>query len=179
MQVQLLVERDQNECIVRLAGTAYTFKRNEHGHLVSDITDHDDIKWVTDPIHNTAFKAYSAPKAKTIITCGKMEFNVEDFGVAPGLAREGGSIQEKKVIEEIVHDEKVVGSGNLSNPLKTLQKNSRTRCRPTLGMRAAKTHLPRLLLGQPRNVPFIQKRGRRDLRRGAKADGSRCNCYGG
>jgi hypothetical protein len=115
MQVQLLVERDQNECIVRLAGTAYTFKRNEHGHLVSDITDHDDIKWVTDPIHNTAFKAYSAPKAKTIITCGKMEFNVEDFGVAPGLAREGGSIQEKKVIEEIVHDEKVVGSGNLSN----------------------------------------------------------------
>ena len=66
MQVQLLVERDQNECIVRLAGTAYKFKRNEYGHLVSDITDYDDIKWVTDPTHNTTFRAYSDPKKKII-----------------------------------------------------------------------------------------------------------------
>lgn len=65
MQVQLLVERDQNECIVKLAGTAYKFKRNEYGHLVSEITDHDDIRWVSDPHHNTAFKAYSAPKKIT------------------------------------------------------------------------------------------------------------------
>jgi hypothetical protein len=62
MQVQLLVERDQNECIVKLAGTAYKFKRNEYGHLVSDITDHDDIKWVSDPMHSTSFKVYSKPK---------------------------------------------------------------------------------------------------------------------
>ena len=62
MQVQLLVERDQNECIVNLAGTAYKFKRNEHGHLVSDITDQDHIKWVSDPFHNTAFKVYSVLK---------------------------------------------------------------------------------------------------------------------
>ena len=66
MQVQLLVERDQNERIVKLAGTAYKFKRNEYGHLVSEITDQDDIKWVLDPHHNTAFKAYSAPKKKII-----------------------------------------------------------------------------------------------------------------
>jgi hypothetical protein len=66
MQVQLLVERDQNECIVRLAGTAYKFKRNEHGHLVSEITDHDDIKWVSDPRHNTAFKPYSVPQKRVL-----------------------------------------------------------------------------------------------------------------
>ena len=66
MQVQLLVERDQNECIVNLAGTAYKFKRNEYGHLVSDITDQEHIKWVSDPNHNTAFKAYSVPKKKII-----------------------------------------------------------------------------------------------------------------
>jgi hypothetical protein len=62
MQVQLLVERGQNECIVRLAGTAYIFKRNEYGHLVSDFTDHDDIKWVSHPHHDTAFKLYSVPQ---------------------------------------------------------------------------------------------------------------------
>jgi hypothetical protein len=66
MQVQLFVERDQNECIVNLAGTAYKFKRNEHGHLVSEITDQEHIKWVMDPYRNTAFKAYSAPKNKII-----------------------------------------------------------------------------------------------------------------
>ena len=64
MQVQLLVERDQNECVVKLAGTAYKFKRNEYGNLVSDITDLEHIKWVTDPYHNTVFKAYSIPKKK-------------------------------------------------------------------------------------------------------------------
>lgn len=66
MQVQLLVERDQNECIVKLAGTAYKFERNEHGHLVSDITDQEHIKWISDPHHNTAFKVYSPPE-KTVI----------------------------------------------------------------------------------------------------------------
>jgi len=65
MQVQLLVERDQNECTVKLAGTAYKFKRNEHGHLVSEITDQEHIKWVSDP-HNTSFKMYAPPKAKVI-----------------------------------------------------------------------------------------------------------------
>jgi hypothetical protein len=72
MQVQLFVERDQNECIVNLAGTAYKFKRNEHGHLVSEITDQEHIKWVTDPYHNTAFKAYSAPKKKIIEVVDKV-----------------------------------------------------------------------------------------------------------
>lgn len=81
MQVQLLVERNQDECIVKLAGTAYTFKRNEHGHLVSEITDQDHLRWVMDPSHHTAFKVYSEPKEKTIITGGKVEFNNKDFGV--------------------------------------------------------------------------------------------------
>lgn len=66
MQVQLLVERDQNECIVKLAGTAYKFKRNEYGHLVSEITDQEHIKWVSDPMHNTSFRLYNVPKKKVI-----------------------------------------------------------------------------------------------------------------
>ena len=65
MQVQLLVERDQNECIVNLAGTAYKFKRNDHGHLVSDITDQEHIKRISDPFHNTAFKEYNVLKKIT------------------------------------------------------------------------------------------------------------------
>ena len=65
MQVQLLVERDQNECIVNLAGTAYKFKRNDHGHLVSDITDQEHIKRISDPFHNTAFKEYNVLKMIT------------------------------------------------------------------------------------------------------------------
>jgi hypothetical protein len=65
MQVQLLVERDQNECIVNLAGTAYKFKRNDHGHLVSDITDQEHIKRILDPFHNTAFKEYNVLKKIT------------------------------------------------------------------------------------------------------------------
>ena len=65
MQVQLLVERDQNECIVNLAGTAYKFKRNDHGHLVSDITDQEHIKRISDPFHSTAFKEYSVLKKIT------------------------------------------------------------------------------------------------------------------
>jgi len=76
MQVQLFVERDQNECIVNLAGTAYKFKRNEHGHLVSEITDMEHIKWVSDPSHHTSFKAYNPPGEKKII-----EENIDD-GVA-------------------------------------------------------------------------------------------------
>ncbi len=62
MQVQLLVERDQNECVVKLAGRAYKFKRNECGDIVSDIYDEEHIKWVSDPHHNTSFKMYSIPK---------------------------------------------------------------------------------------------------------------------
>jgi hypothetical protein len=61
MQVQLFVDRDQNECIVNLAGTAYKFKRNEHGHLVSEITDQEHIKWVSASV-NTSFRLYVPPK---------------------------------------------------------------------------------------------------------------------
>ena len=65
MQVQLFVERDQSECIVNLAGTAYKFKRNEHGHLVSEITDQEHIKRISDPFHSTAFKEYNVLKKIT------------------------------------------------------------------------------------------------------------------
>jgi hypothetical protein len=89
MQVQLLVERDQNECIVRLAGTAYTFKRNEYGHLVSDITDHGDIKWVTDPTHNTAFREYIIPGKKIIEEMVDESVPVADIPeVVPEVAQE-------------------------------------------------------------------------------------------
>lgn len=67
MQVRLLVERDQDECFVKLAGTTYKFKRNEHGQLVADISDQEHIKWVSDPTHNTSFKLYSPPKEKVVV----------------------------------------------------------------------------------------------------------------
>ena len=88
MQVQLLVERDQNECIVKLAGRAYKFKRNEYGHLVSDITDQEHIRWASDPTHNTSFKLYSEPKKKIIeeVANEVAEKVVEEAGmVAPGV----------------------------------------------------------------------------------------------
>lgn len=66
MQVQLLVERDQSECVVKLAGTAYTFKRNEHGHFVSEINDIAHIKFVSDPSNKTSFRLYSPPEKKVI-----------------------------------------------------------------------------------------------------------------
>jgi hypothetical protein len=66
MQIQLLVERGQDEHIVNLAGTAYKFRRNEHGHLVSEITEPKTIDWVTDP-HRVSFVPYVMPRPKTII----------------------------------------------------------------------------------------------------------------
>ena len=63
MQVRLLVERGQDECIVKLAGTSYKFKRNEHGHLVAEITDLLSIQWVSDP-RNSSFIPYTLPKPK-------------------------------------------------------------------------------------------------------------------
>lgn len=62
MQVQLLVERDQSTCVVKLDGYAYTFKRNKYGHLVSNIDNEDHLRWVADPSHNTSFRIYAEPK---------------------------------------------------------------------------------------------------------------------
>jgi hypothetical protein len=67
MQVQLLVERNQSECVVKLAGTAYTFKRNEYGHFVADILSADHFAWVNNPTNSASFKVYSAPERKAII----------------------------------------------------------------------------------------------------------------
>ena len=86
MQVQLLVERGQDECVVRLAGTAYKFKRNEHGHLVSDITDHDDLKWVSDPRNGTAFKEYIDPQKNILDEAIDDAMPVADIPDASGEA---------------------------------------------------------------------------------------------
>lgn len=86
MLIQLLVERDQNTCFVKLAGTAYKFERNEHGHLVANITDVEHIRWVNDPI-NTSFKEYRLPKP-TIV-----EETVEDT-VDTGEVPEGEEAAE-------------------------------------------------------------------------------------
>jgi hypothetical protein len=66
MLVRLMVERGQDVCSVKLAGAFYTFKRNEHGHLVSDISDLLTIKWVSDP-RNSSFMPYNPPKSKGTI----------------------------------------------------------------------------------------------------------------
>lgn len=67
MQVRLMVERGQNECVVKLAGRSYKFTRNEHGHLVSEITDLPTIAWVSDT-RNSAFLPYSPPKPDPIVS---------------------------------------------------------------------------------------------------------------
>jgi hypothetical protein len=59
-----LVERDQSECIAKLAGTAYTFKRNEYGHFVADVLSADHIAWVNNPYNAASFKVYSVPEKK-------------------------------------------------------------------------------------------------------------------
>lgn len=66
MLIQLLVERDQNTCVVKLAGTTYTFKRNAHGHLVANIENEEHIRWVSNPSHNTSFKIYANPKKEPV-----------------------------------------------------------------------------------------------------------------
>ena len=102
MQVQLLVERDQNECVVKLAGMAYKFKRNESGHLVSEITDGEHIKWVSDPMHNTSFKIYGAPKKKIIeevideVVVGKVVEEVEGASVVEACEPVPGTIAENE-----------------------------------------------------------------------------------
>lgn len=63
MLVRLMAERDSNECTTKMAGTTYKFKRNEYGHLVTEVTDVNHIAWVGDP-HNSAFLPYAIPKPK-------------------------------------------------------------------------------------------------------------------
>ena len=96
MQVQLLVERDQNECIVNLAGTAYKFKRNDHGHLVSDITDQEHIKRISDPFHSTAFKEYSVLK--------KITEEVVDDAVVTEVTDAVTTVTEMPVHEQVGKD---------------------------------------------------------------------------
>lgn len=79
MQVQLLVERNQSECVVKVAETAYTFKRNEYGHFVTDILSADHMAWVNDPHHSGSFKLYITPEKK--ITDGRKDGTMEQTGV--------------------------------------------------------------------------------------------------
>jgi hypothetical protein len=60
MLIRLLVDRGQNEPAISLAGERYIFKRNEFGHLVTDISDPSTIKWVTSPL-NKSFEEYVVP----------------------------------------------------------------------------------------------------------------------
>lgn len=66
MLVRLMAERDANECTTKMAGTTYKFKRNEYGHLVTEVIDAEVIKFV-EHAHNTAFMPYTIPKPKTSI----------------------------------------------------------------------------------------------------------------
>jgi hypothetical protein len=75
MQVQLLVERNQSECVVKVSGTAYTFKRNEYGHFVADILSADHMAWVNHPNHSGSFKVYITPEKK--VTDGQKDGTME------------------------------------------------------------------------------------------------------
>jgi len=64
MQVQLLVERmGQDEYNAKIAGASYKFRRNDHGHMVAEITDEGIIKRVSDP-RNGSFAPYTPPEPK-------------------------------------------------------------------------------------------------------------------
>lgn len=67
MQVRLLVERGQQENVVRLAGMSYTFKKNDYGHLVAEITDPTSLEWVANA-RNTSFVPYEIPKDSIVST---------------------------------------------------------------------------------------------------------------
>ena len=109
MQVQLLVERDQNECIVNLAGTAYKFKRNDHGHLVSDITDQEHIKRISDPFHSTAFKEYSVLK--------KITEEVVDDAVVTEVTDAVTTVTEMPVHEQVGKDAFAPHTGQVDKSL--------------------------------------------------------------
>lgn len=108
MQVRLMVERGQDEYLAKLGGKAYSFKRNEHGHLVAEITDLPTIEWITDP-RNTAFQPYSPPEANPSVSteegepvlAAESEIPLSDAVFdehVPGFS-EGGAPEAGKVAE--------------------------------------------------------------------------------
>lgn len=64
--IQLVVERDANECTVKIAGVPYRFKRDAEGRLVADITNTDHLKWVSDPYHYGSFKVLPPKGGATV-----------------------------------------------------------------------------------------------------------------
>lgn len=66
MQVRLMVERGQDENIVKIAGTAYKFLRNDRGHLVANVTDPSTIAWVSLP-RNSSFEPYDGGIAEEVV----------------------------------------------------------------------------------------------------------------
>jgi hypothetical protein len=93
MQVKLMVERGQDECVVKLAGTHYKFIRNEHGDLIAEVSDLQTIKFVSDP-RNSSFMPYSG--SKTII----------EAGLKKPAGMPDGVLIETQIVDE-VFDEKV------------------------------------------------------------------------
>ena len=86
-RIQLVIERDADECVVKIAGTAYTFKRDDKGRLVTDITNTDHLKWVSDPYHYGSFKVLPAaeevPVEKAAIVDEVVEEVVEQAPAVP------------------------------------------------------------------------------------------------
>ena len=59
MQIRCLVEREGNRHVLRVEGIPYTFERNEHGHLITDVTNGEHIHWM---MRSTSYQAYAPPK---------------------------------------------------------------------------------------------------------------------
>jgi hypothetical protein len=102
MKVQLLVERDQKECVGKLAGTSYTFMKNEHGHFISEINSFEHIKLLSHPTYNNAFRLYSPPEKKVIQgrNDGIMETGQKAMGIVTPTTEKRADI-EIKVPERI------------------------------------------------------------------------------
>ena len=59
MQIRCLVEREGNRHVLRVEGIPYTFERNERGHLVTEVTNYEHIKWM---MRSSSYAAYREPK---------------------------------------------------------------------------------------------------------------------
>ena len=59
MLIQLLVEREGDEHVLRVEGVRHTFRRNGYGHLVTEVTNPEHIKWM---MRSTSYQVYSPPK---------------------------------------------------------------------------------------------------------------------
>lgn len=61
MLIQLLVEREGDEHVLKVEGVRHTFRRNGHGHLVAEVTNPEYIRWMIQR-GGSSYCVYQEPK---------------------------------------------------------------------------------------------------------------------